>query len=339
MRVLAPAKINLHLRVDHPRGDGFHPVLTWMCTVGLFDTLILERSQDGRIDLSCDLEGLPADQGNLVNKAAAAMADSLANAEADRNLAEPRSSELPIQIHSGAPQASEMARPTQGQGGARNDFGLSLSLQKRIPVGAGLGGGSSDGARILLALNQLWNVNWSMRRLADFPARLGSDLPFFFFQPSAICRGRGEIVTPISFPAPRFAVLIFPGRAMPTRSVYEKFDEIETAPPASIESEPPWDQWVKLSARQLLPLLVNDLEPAAFAIDPDLGRLRADAEQTVSRPVRMSGSGSTLFSLFDEETEAIAAARNLMQRHGVQALEVDVAPVIRDDLNTHVKFK
>src|SRR5262249_48328331 len=85
MRVLAPAKINLHLRVGTPRGDGFHPVLTWMCTVGLFDTLILDQSKDGQIDLSCDLPGLPADHSNLVTKAAVAMADSLAKKEADRH--------------------------------------------------------------------------------------------------------------------------------------------------------------------------------------------------------------------------------------------------------------
>src|SRR5439155_13831727 len=141
MRVLAPAKINLHLRVGKPRGDGFHPILTWMCTVGLFDTLILQRKRDGRIDLACDLPGLPTDHGNLVIKAAVSMADSLANTEADRDPPKPRSPELPIPQPPGVPDATEIARPTLGQGGARNDFGLSLSLQKRIPVGAGLGGG------------------------------------------------------------------------------------------------------------------------------------------------------------------------------------------------------
>jgi len=339
MRVLAPAKINLHLRVGKPRGDGFHPILTWMCTVGLFDTLILERSQDGRIKLSSDLPGLPADHGNLVVKAAVAMSDSLANTEADRDSAKPRPPELPIQIASGERKATEYARPTLGQGGARNDFGLSLTLRKRIPVGAGLGGGSSDGARVLLSLNRLWDAQWSVDRLAGFSAQFGSDLPFFFYQPSASCRGRGEIVSPLPPPAARFAVLIFPGRPMPTRPVYDKFDEIEMAGRSSIESEPTWDQWVKLSASRLLPLLANDLESAAFAIDPELGRLRSAAEQTLSRPVRMSGSGSTLFSLFDLKAEAISAAKILTQHHGVQAVEVDVAPVIHDDLNSSHKVQ
>jgi 4-diphosphocytidyl-2-C-methyl-D-erythritol kinase len=83
--------------------------------------------------------------------------------------------------------------------------GLIIRLEKRIPMGAGLGGGSSDGARTLQALNVLWALHWPAQKLAAIAATLGSDLPFFFHGPGAICRGRGELVEPISPPQSRFA--------------------------------------------------------------------------------------------------------------------------------------
>jgi 4-diphosphocytidyl-2-C-methyl-D-erythritol kinase len=312
LRLLAPAKINLHLRVGGPRADGFHPVLTWMVTAGLFDNLILELSHGPgapdaaklvgggvgpAVRLSCDLPGLPCDSGNLVVRAAEALRGRILTPVA------------PVHIR----------------------------LLKRIPVGAGLGGGSSDAASALQGLNALWGANWRAGELAALAAGLGSDLPFFFDGPSAICRGRGELVQPLSPPRARLALLIFPGRAMPTAAVYERFDdllEMNRAGAASVEAEPDFGAWVRLGAAELLPLLVNDLEPAAFAIDPELGRLRGSVEEALSRIVRMSGSGSTLFSLYDggEAAAARDAAVAVQRRHGVRCVVAEIAPKVDDDL-------
>src|SRR5438874_10023501 len=113
MRLLAPAKINLHLRVGKQRDDGFHPLVSWMCSVGLFDTLVFERARREGFRLSCDAPTVASDQSNLVAKAAGALAGD---------------SSIP----------KEETRRGSSVGG------ISAALDKQIPVGAGLGGGSSD---------------------------------------------------------------------------------------------------------------------------------------------------------------------------------------------------
>ena len=291
MELLAPAKINLHLRVGSPRADGFHPLLSWMVTIGLFDRLSIEQSDVPGIRLTCDNAGIPTDASNLVVQTAAALADWLAAREPDR---------------------------------VRN--GINVRLKKNIPAGAGLGGGSSDGARMLYALDAMWRLGLSAGELAEFAARFGSDLSFFFFQPSAVCRGRGEIVTPLPRPRVRWAVLVLPDIHMPTPAVYRRFDELGLGSSENLSPEPAWDDWALLEASELLGRLRNDLEPAAFSIAPALGRLRQDAEHRVSRPVRMSGSGSSLFTLYDEAAAAVAAAQHIGDELRVTALAVEVGP-------------
>jgi 4-diphosphocytidyl-2C-methyl-D-erythritol kinase len=126
--------------------------------------------------------------------------------------------------------------------------------------------------------------------------------------------------------------LILPELHMPTAAVYRRFDEMHLGAGEAMQNEPNWPQWTQLPASTLLPRLVNDLEPAAFAIDPRLGRLRADVEQTLGRIVRMSGSGSSLFTLWDTQAEAAQAAQQVVQHLAVKALAVELAPTLADDL-------
>jgi 4-diphosphocytidyl-2-C-methyl-D-erythritol kinase len=213
-------------------------------------------------------------------------------------------------------------------------------LQKRIPTGAGLGGGSSDGARMMQALSRLWAANLPPPQLAALAATIGSDLPFFFFGPSGVCRGRGEIVKPI--PAPRRArwavLMLLPEIAMPTPAVYQKFDQMKLGDARAVEQTIDLSAWADLPALELLPRLVNDLERPAFALRPDLGKLRHETELRLQRPVRMSGSGSSLFSLFDEESAAEDAAAYLDRDNDGFAivLAVELAPKIEDDLEENL---
>jgi 4-diphosphocytidyl-2-C-methyl-D-erythritol kinase len=301
-RVLAPAKINLHLRVGPPptAGDGFHPLLSWMATVGLFDNLDLELSPPSdaqaeskpRVRLSCDDPSIPIDESNLIARAAAAMLDEAAAA------------------------AHRRAEP----------WSLSAVLHKRIPVGAGLGGGSSDGAATMIALNSMLGLNGSRDRLAQLASRFGSDLPFFFFGPSSVCTGRGEIVQPIAPPKARHVILLLPENHMPTPAVYRRFDDMNLGRDDALRNVPNWDQWSTLSAADLLPLLINDLEPPAFAINPRLATLHQRATDALGRIVRMSGSGSSLFSLFDSRPEAESAAVYLSQELKTRVIAVDLCP-------------
>lgn len=289
MRIEAPAKINLHLRVGPPTADGFHPLVSWMVTVGLFDTLELSLTSQPGIALSCDEASIPADSSNLIHKVASALLQTVSTPES--------------------------AGP-----------GLKAALQKRIPVGAGLGGGSSDAAFTLMALNRLLGLEWSSQQLSELAARFGSDLSFFMFGPSSICTGRGEIVRAIAPPAPRAALLLMPAIHMPTPAVYRKFDEMGLGSAQTISQPPRFEEWVGLPALRLLPLLVNDLEAPAFAIRPELGQLREHAEQCVGRIVRMSGSGSTLFTLFDTLDEAAASVADVEREMKIRVKAVPLCP-------------
>jgi 4-diphosphocytidyl-2-C-methyl-D-erythritol kinase len=205
-------------------------------------------------------------------------------------------------------------------------------MQKVIPAGAGLGGGSSDGARALLGANRLWKTAATVDRLAGFAAQFGSDLPFFFHGPSSICTGRGEQVAPIPPPRPRWAVLILPDIVMPTPSVYKQFDAMKLGSECDLNEPPDWNAWTRLNAMQLLPLLVNDLEAPAFALEPRLGQLRDAMAGALRRPVRMSGSGSSLFTLFDDRSEAEAASTRIQGDFGARASATEIGPQIDDDL-------
>jgi len=307
MRLLCPAKINLHLRVGSLRDDGFHPLLSWFCTTGFFDTLVLgsagpllEQIENVPIiSLSCDWPELPCDRRNLVVK----VGDSW----------------------------GREALLT----GATGVYPVRAELQKRIPAGAGLGGGSSDGARMLLGLNSLWKTDRTADQLSEFAGRFGSDLPFFFFGPSSICQGRGEIVRPTPRPAPRSVLLILPPIPMPTGDVYRTFDAMKLGRMEEVEREPDWAAWSKLNAVELLERLVNDLEAPAFAVSPKLAALRANIEKLLSRRVRMSGSGSSLFTLYDT-TEESDRARRILEGEtwlaGANIRPAELAADVVDDL-------
>jgi 4-diphosphocytidyl-2C-methyl-D-erythritol kinase len=303
-----------------------------MSTIGLFDILEIDRSH-GRIALTCDSSAVPCDASNLVVKAVAALADSVAKGSSAGLIDSLKLSSHPGEIVMGGGARDLDREPRNREGGATTDFGLSVALQKRIPVGAGLGGGSSDGAFILIALNHLWNLNWPRQRLMEIAKSIGSDVSFFLNGPSAIVRGRGEEVEKTERPAGKWVPIIVWPRPMPTPLVYRKFDELRLGKQSNLTPQPPWNQWVKLASADLLPLLINDLEAAAFAIDPQLGQVRADLESLLKRPVRMSGSGSSLFSLYDQRPEAEAAARLVTQQYKLQVFTVELAPDIPEMLN------
>lgn len=212
----------------------------------------------------------------------------------------------------------------------RPTLGADIELGKRIPSGGGLAGGSSDAASTLLTLNELWSLKLERAELCRVAASVGSDVPFFLFAPSADCRGRGDLVTPLPPPRPRAAVLLLPGTSMPTPAVYRRFDELCGQSASPTDTPARFEEWTHLDAFALLPRLRNDLEPAAFHLDPSLRRLRDDAEQLLGRAVRMSGSGSTLFTLFDTFDDARLAADTIASRLGILSRAVQLATIPSD---------
>jgi 4-diphosphocytidyl-2-C-methyl-D-erythritol kinase len=320
MRALAPAKINLHLRVGPVLADGFHPLSTWMCTTSLFDTLEIQRAGGGGISLTIDVPtNVPTNgrqsaspTGITVGEAGfGGSSGGQAGGERGKSVTVPTDG---TNLVARAASLWVMARHGTGNNGPFADGGISIVLRKSIPVGAGLGGGSSDAARTLIVLNRLDNAGLSPAQLAELGATLGSDVPFFFHGPSSICRGRGELVTPTAPPTiARWAVLFLPDISLATAHVYKRFDEIKLGSDLGLgsgatlgtEVEPDLSTWAKLPAVELMDRLVNDLEAPSFDVCPSLGTLRTQLTQATGRTVRMSGSGSSLFTLADDKATAV----------------------------------
>jgi len=183
---------------------------------------------------------------------------------------------------------------------SRREPAVSLKLLKRIPVGAGLGGGSSDAAATLLGLNLFWELNWPVERLMPIAARLGSDVPLFLEPGPAVIRGRGERVERLTMGWEGWLALVVPSYGIPTSRVYQYWVE---GGRIRHSQTPVWLQRPG-SALELSWRLFNDLEAAAFSCEPRLKRLHAALDGLDERAVRMTGSGSCLFAVFDSETEA-----------------------------------
>ena len=198
---------------------------------------------------------------------------------------------------------------------------VRLALRKRIPVGAGLGGGSSDAAATLLALNRWWKLDWPVDRLASLGAAIGSDVALFLYPPASIVRSRGERVEPVSFPWPGWVALLLPAIPIATPEVYARWRPGETPPSAA----------AVLAARtapaaRLAPLLGNMLERPAFAFAPALAALHQRAQALCPHALRLSGTGSALFALFDGRADALAFTNRVQQQLGLQTRLVQCLP-------------
>jgi len=179
--------------------------------------------------------------------------------------------------------------------------GVEIDLIKRIPLGAGLGGGSSDAATVLLALNQMWDCGLSRQCLADMGLELGADVPVFVHGHSAWAEGRGEKLQAVLL-GPRYYVLIFPGIHISTADVFGH-------PQLVRDSKP-----IMLSADRLQPGR-NDCESAALLIYPALKNIMVSL-RAWGTP-HMSGTGSTIFLPFDDKKTAFRAASELKSRYNV----------------------
>jgi 4-diphosphocytidyl-2-C-methyl-D-erythritol kinase len=202
--------------------------------------------------------------------------------------------------------------------------GLAIELMKRIPPGGGLGGGSSDAATVLRLFNQLLGKVVSQEALANVGAEIGSDVPVFFGLPCAIMTGRGEIVEPVELRWRGSVLLILPGLHIATAEVYAArlaSDSAETGvghEQAILRAE---------NAAEISENLTNGLEPAVFRVSPALGELVESLKIDGHGDIRVSGSGSTLFGLYDDPKKAGHAAKTIAERFSNVKTSVVTAPV------------
>ena len=335
MRWLAPAKINLHLRVGRRRDDGYHPLCSWMVTIGLFDRLIFKADPATRASVGSSRSAGKDklwDGGDAAHSTSPDADPRPGESGGDASGVGVVATGLPLRCDDPTIPTdhrnlvTKAARAFAAASGARS-LPWSITLLKTIPHGGGLGGGSSDAATALVALNQLCKAGWDVNRLATVGAAVGSDVPFFFSAPSAIIRGRGELVRRSAAPSGKWVTLVLPNFGVSTADCYRRFDELGLGGgDAEVAAEPDFAAWAKLPADQLAGKLVNDLEKPAFDLQPQLGELRSRIERDTKHIVRMSGSGSSLFSLADDPAEAQRVASVVQHNCGVRAIAVQVAP-------------
>lgn len=292
LRLAAHAKVNLQLAILGRRADGYHLIHTCLHTLELADQLVVAIGGEG-VELTLDAR---TDTGLDVT----AGADNLICRAA--------------QVFRGAAGITE---------------GVRFSVQKRIPAGAGLGGGSSDAATALLLLNALFDRPLEARQLHDLAAGLGADVPFFLRGGTCIGTGVGDQLTPIDSPRLHF-VLILPPFGLSTAKVYAACDA-----PRLTEDDAATSMLLTnvVSGRDLaVPgRFVNDLEHAAMQVEPRLADLRDKVVAAGHPTVRMSGSGSALFVATPDERAAADAfeALRFLEEDGVDLVQTrsEVSPV------------
>lgn len=273
--VRAHAKVNLDLRVLGSRPDGYHELRTVFQSIELHDTLTCV-DRPGPFALKCRAPGVPLDDDNLVWRAGAALWRVL------------------------------------GRPGEPRD--TLVAIDKRIPMQAGLGGGSADAAAALLGLARLWG-GVPLTLLREVAPGIGADVPFFLSGGTALGLGRGEEIYPLVDLPPHWIVVVRPPFGISTAEAYAWYDDDRTAgvkEPRELQILPvPWPS----RAAQM----INDLEVPVAHRHPEIGTLKAALREAGAVAAVMSGSGSAVFGLFRSRPAAVRAAKSV-SRGGSRAL-------------------
>ncbi|MEW7315264.1 4-(cytidine 5'-diphospho)-2-C-methyl-D-erythritol kinase [Buttiauxella gaviniae] len=272
----SPAKLNLFLYITGRREDGYHNLQTLFQFLDYGDTIIIEPRNDGQIQLATPIEGVP-DEENLIVRAARLLQDT----------------------------ALLMGSLPQGAG-------ADISVEKQLPMGGGLGGGSSNAATVLVALNHIWNTGLTEDQLAAIGVTLGADVPVFVRGFAAFAEGVGEKLTPVSVPE-KWYLVAHPGVSIPTPMIFNDPELPRNTPVRSIDT-------------LLNGEFGNDCEVIARKrfrkVDELLSWLLEYA------PSRLTGTGACVFAEFDTED----AARQVLKQapewlHGFVARGVNVSPL------------
>lgn len=274
VRLLAPAKINLFLHVGPVAIDGYHPLASLVAFADIGDSVTVQPAERLSLTVTGPFgRGLGADGDNLILKALRALGE------------------------------------TTGAG----DPPVAVTLDKQLPIAAGLGGGSSDAGAALKGARDVLGLSLDDEALADIAAGVGADGPMCLHARAAWAEDRGDRLTFEPRLPPLPAVLINPGVPSPTGAVYRRYDE---GPAGTADRPLPPDDWERSSVIDWLSARRNDLETPAMALEPAIGQTLAETARLPGvRLVRMSGSGATVFALFDTAEAAADAARRLTVVH------------------------
>jgi 4-diphosphocytidyl-2-C-methyl-D-erythritol kinase len=247
------AKINLDLRIVGFQTGGYHELRTTFQSIALHDVLTFAPAR-GPLVIEADDPACPV-RGNIVERAAACV--------------------------------------WRAAGRTGSPAGVRVRIDKRIPIAAGLGGGSADAAAALRALARLWRVRPGAKELQEMAASLGADVPFFLHGGTARGEARGDVLAPLADPPRRWAVVVAPPFGVSTKDAYQWFDELPDG--------------TRKGRR-----VVNDLQAPVVARHPEIGELVERLLHAGASPASMSGSGSAVFGLFARRLAAEKAADSLI---------------------------
>ena len=270
----AYAKINLVLNIGDLRPDGYHDIQTIMQSLELHDDVTVEQTGGTGITVTASVDTIPTDESNLAVKAVKAF-------------------------------AAKTGVPADG---------LSIHIEKRIPVAAGLGGGSSDAAATLRALNVLYETNLSVDELAEIGIEVGSDVPFCVHGGCAYVEGKGDMVVPTT-PMPQCIIVIGkPDLAISTEKMYQRFDQAELPQRADHTPEIMLGlRWENLKA--VAESVGNAFEQVLMKNERNtVDMMKEVMNQFGTLGTAMTGSGPAVFGIFDNELYARVASETLRQR-------------------------
>lgn len=260
LQLKAPAKVNLTLKVLGKREDGYHELETWMQKISLHDTIKLQVTETPGIEFLCASKEVPCDSTNLVWKAAEA-----------------------VLKHSGL----------------QDTYGVHIELEKKIPVAAGLGGGSSDAGTVLKGLNLLLGSKIPQAELLGIALSLGADVPFFTVDYQAVlARGVGEKMVEVASLPDLGMILVNPGIAVSTKWVFENFVLTEGSEKSNLS---PFSEADSKTLR--LDSMQNDLEKVTEAKYPIIAEIKSSLLEAGAKQVLMSGSGPTVFGIFPDSNK------------------------------------
>lgn len=278
LKTLAPAKINLYLEVGKKLHSGYHSICTIMQTVSLFDEISLVLN-DSSIDFKCNWSGINFSGDGVV------CGDSV-------NIA-----------CRAAVKLKNCLKETRG---------AKIRIKKNIPVGAGLGGGSSDSAAVIKGLMKLWGRKIPERRLKEISLELGADVNFFLYGGCCVARNIGEDIAPLKSgwaEKPLRVVLVNPGFCLRTADVYAGLEERKNMDTGII------DGIKKLDKQMLGSVMFNRLEEVVFRRHPQLQEIKGRLLSSGSVGSLMSGSGSTVYGVFDNPAKAVKAYRDIRKQY------------------------
>ncbi len=286
--LIAPAKINLHLEIIGDRPDGFHELVMILQSIELADQIDIQANSTQNINIHSNHPQVPLDETNLAYRAAQLMCEA-----------------FPDVYH--------------------NFGGVDIVIKKNIPVAAGLAGGSTNAAAVLVGINMMWELGLTQPELQGLAAQLGSDIPFCVSGGTAIATGRGEKLDPLNDLDNLWLVLAkYSNLSVSTAWAYQTYRQQYSSTyisdtqgiksrTAKLHSSPLVSAIIHKQTKEIGKLLYNDLEKVVLPEYPQVAQLRSAFAQTEILGTMMSGSGPTVFALCESEEKAVRSKHKVKE--------------------------